>query len=76
MVGTADWIFWNPDLGGFVLGDLKTIKGDGITWIEKDGAKPEHLWQFSAYWWALYDAGLPMVKAFAILYWPRTAVTC
>jgi hypothetical protein len=50
--GTADWIFWNADLGGFVLGDLKTIKGDGITWIEKDGAKREHLWQLSAYWHA------------------------
>jgi hypothetical protein len=39
--GTADWVFWNADLGGFVLGDLETIKGDGITWIEKDGAKSE-----------------------------------
>jgi hypothetical protein len=28
---------------GFVLGDLKTIKGDGIPWIIKDGAKLEHL---------------------------------
>jgi hypothetical protein len=29
--GTADWVFWNADLGGFVLGDMKTIKGDGVS---------------------------------------------
>ena len=23
--GTADWVFWNADLGGFVLGDMKTM---------------------------------------------------
>jgi hypothetical protein len=34
--------------GGFVLGDLTTNKGDGITWIEKDGAHHEDLsWQLS-----------------------------
>lgn len=69
--GTADWVFWSAEHGGFVLGDLKTIRGDGIPWIEKDGAKREHLWQLSSYWWALYDAGLPMVEAFAVLYWPK-----
>jgi hypothetical protein len=53
--GTADWVFWNADLGWFVLGDMKTIKGDGIAWIEKDGAKREHLWQLSCYWHALIE---------------------
>jgi hypothetical protein len=28
-----------PDYEAFVLGDLKTIKGDGIPWIEKDGSR-------------------------------------
>src|SRR3954447_13428749 len=41
--GTADWVFWNRELGGFVLGDMKTIKGDGIAWVERDGVKREHL---------------------------------
>jgi hypothetical protein len=54
--GTADWVFYNADLRGFVLGDLKTIKGDGIPWIERDGAKLEHRWQWFAYWCALREA--------------------
>jgi len=37
--GTADYVFYNAEARGFVLGDLKTIKGDGITWIERDGAR-------------------------------------
>lgn len=69
--GTADWVFWNPELNGFVLGDMKTIKGDGITWIQRDGAKREHLWQLSCYWHALVAMGLPMVQGFGVLYWPK-----
>lgn len=69
--GTADWVFFDPDRGAFVLGDKKTIKGDGLQWVERDGVKAEHLWQLSAYWHALYDMGLPLVKGFGVLYWPK-----
>lgn len=72
--GTADWIFWDADRRGFVLGDLKTIKGEGIKWVNRDGVKVEHLWQLSAYWHALLEAGLPLVEGFAVLYWPMNAV--
>lgn len=68
--GTADWLFYDDQAGGWVLGDMKTAKGEGMKWVEKDGAKTEHLWQLSAYWHALVEAGLPMVRGFAILYVP------
>ena len=51
--GTADWLFWHPEYEGFVLGDLKTSKGEAIKWKERDGMSEEHLWQLSAYWHAL-----------------------
>lgn len=73
--GTADAVFWNPDLRGFVLGDFKTIKGEGMKWVLKDGAKEEHIWQLSAYWWALYNMGLPLVKGFAVWYLPQNDTT-
>ena len=73
--GTADWIIWDAASRGFVLGDLKTIKGEGMRWIESGGAKNEHLWQVSAYWHALYDAGFPLVRGFAVLYWPMNDTT-
>jgi hypothetical protein len=46
--GRVDWVFWNADLGGFVLGDLKTIKGDRITgssWTMLRGpdSRPRHV---------------------------------
>lgn len=72
--GTADWIFYDAEAGGFVLGDLKTSKGEALRWVKKDGAKTEHLWQLSAYWHALFEAGLPLVKGFAILYLPMNDV--
>lgn len=68
--GTADWVFWHPDYHAFVLGDLKTAKGEAIYWINSKGAKDEHIWQLSAYYYALLAMGLPMVKGFAIMYWP------
>lgn len=68
--GTADWLFWNPELEAWVLGDLKTTRGEALFFINRDGAKTEHLWQLSAYWHALEDAGIPLVKGFGILYWP------
>lgn len=68
--GTADWVFWAPEYRGFVLGDKKTIKGEGMRWVVREGAKEEHIWQTSLYWHALYDSGLPMVQGIGILYWP------
>lgn len=73
--GTADWLFYDPDYKAFVLGDLKTIKGEGLHWIESKGAKQEHLWQLSAYYHALVAAGIPMVKGFAVFYLPMNAVS-
>lgn len=69
--GTADWVFWNDEYKAFVLGDLKTIKGEGVAYIVKDGIKKEHLWQLSAYWYALERMGLPLVKGFVVLYLPQ-----
>jgi hypothetical protein len=46
--GTADWIMFDPERAAFVLGDMNTIKGDGTPWIEKDGAKLDHIEQLSA----------------------------
>lgn len=68
--GTADWIFWHPSYEAWVLGDLKTTKGEAIHWITKDGAKDEHIWQLSAYWHALAAKGEPLVEGFGIMYWP------
>jgi hypothetical protein len=68
--GTADWLFWDFEKRCFVLGDLKTIKGEGMYWIERDGAKPEHIAQLSAYYWALRDAGMPVRKGFWVCYLP------
>lgn len=69
--GTADAVFWHPEYRGFVLGDFKTIKGEGMKWVLKDGAKEEHIWQLSAYWHALYEMGLPLVQGFVVWYLPQ-----
>jgi hypothetical protein len=71
--GTADWIIWSDEYKGWILGDLKTTKGEGIQWIERDGMKEAHHWQASAYWHALVKMGLPMVKGFFVLYLPMDA---
>lgn len=68
--GTADWLFWDFEKRCFVLGDLKTIKGEGMYWVERDGAKPEHIAQLSAYYWALVDAGMPIRKGLYVCYLP------
>lgn len=68
--GTADWLFYDSSSRGWVLGDLKTIKGEGIRWVLRDGAKDAHMWQLSAYWHALVEGGFPMVEGFSILYLP------
>lgn len=72
--GTADWLFWHPEHEAWVLGDLKTTKGEGLKWVHKDGAKLEHLWQLSAYFWALVDMGFPMLNGFGVLYLPMNDV--
>jgi len=73
--GTADAVFWDQECGGFVLADFKTIKGEGMKWVLKEGAKEEHIWQGSAYWHALYDMRLPLVKGFAVWYLPQNDTT-
>lgn len=70
--GIADWIAWSDEYRAFVLGDLKTIKAEGMAWVKKGGIKQEHLWQLSAYWYALEKMGLPLVKAFNVLYLPMS----
>ena len=67
--GTADMVIWSPEHNAFVLTDLKTTKGEGIRWI-RDGAKDEHVWQTSAYWYALKKMGVPMVKRVGVFYLP------
>lgn len=69
--GTADAVVWNPELKAFVLCDFKTQKGEGMRYIARDGAKDEHIWQASAYWWALKKMGLPLAKAVAVYYLPK-----
>jgi len=68
--GTADWLFWHPSYEAWVLGDLKTTRGEGMFFIQKDGAKDDHVWQLSAYWYALSRMGIPLIKGFGIMYWP------
>jgi hypothetical protein len=72
--GTADLIFWHPEYEAWVLVDIKTMKGEGLQWVEKDGMKEEHLWQASSYWHALVAAGFPMLDKFGILYLPMNMV--
>lgn len=69
--GIADWIMWSDEYKAFVLGDLKTVrKAESLSWIRRDGIKEAHLWQLSAYWYALERMGLPLVKAFLVMYLP------
>lgn len=69
--GTADWIFWHPKYEAFVLGDLKTTKGEAFRFLWDEGAKLEHVWQLSAYWYALEKMGLPLVTGVAVYYLPK-----
>lgn len=73
--GTADWIFWHPTYEAWVLGDLKTTKGEAMFWLDKKGAKEGHIWQLSAYWHALVASGRPMVNGFGVMYWPMNDVS-
>jgi len=69
--GTADAFVWDDEARGFVLHDWKTSSPESWTHLRKDGAKKEHIWQTSAYWWAAVTAGFPMVKTIAVLYFPK-----
>lgn len=69
--GKADWLLWHPKYQAFVLGDLKTVKGEGIRFIRDGGAKTDHIWQLSAYWYAARKMGLPLIKGFGLLYLPK-----
>jgi hypothetical protein len=68
--GTPDLFLWNPEYKAFGLIDVKTIKGDGIYWIERDGAKQEHIWQTSLYWHGAKKMGLPLIKRIGVFYLP------
>jgi len=72
--GTADYLFWDPELQGWVLADLKTAKGESFRYLKNEGAKKEHLWQVSAYWHALASAGFELVEGFNIIYLPKNDV--
>lgn len=72
--GTADWLIWSPADRAFVLGDLKTIRGAGLPYVLRDGAKIGHIWQVSSYWYALRNMGFPLVEGFSIVYLPKDEV--
>lgn len=69
--GTADYLFFDPEYQAWVLADLKTQKGESFFYLEKDGAKAEHIWQLSAYYHALVAAGFEIVEGFSIIYLPK-----
>lgn len=73
--GTADGLFWDSESRGFLLRDYKTIKGEGMRWVLKDGAKDEHIWQLSAYWHGLFDMGYPLLDEFEVFYLPQNDTT-
>lgn len=72
--GRADLVIYHPEYEAFVLGDIKTAKGESMFWLDKAGAKESHIWQASAYWHALVKMGLPMLEAAFVFYWPKEGV--
>lgn len=72
--GTADLVAWNPEHKAWVLLDLKTTKGESVSWIVKDGAKDDHKLQVSSYWYALRRMGLPLVKRALVYYLPKNDI--
>lgn len=72
--GRADLVVYHPEYQAFVLGDIKTTKGESMFWLDKTGAKESHIWQVSAYWHALVKMGLPMLEACLVFYWPKNGV--
>lgn len=72
--GTADALVTDTLNSPFTLVDFKTTKGEGIQYIEKDGAKKEHIMQISAYYHALADMGFSLAEEALVLYLPMNAV--
>src|SRR5690242_14092074 len=64
--GQADYLVWDHTRRGFILYDLKTTKASGLQYIARDGAKKEHIWQTSGYWWALKRMGYPVLNRIGI----------
>lgn len=72
--GTLDALVLNPELNAFVIVDFKTIKGEGLRFIERDGAKDEHIWQTSLYWHGvkkMLGGTAKLAKTVAIYYLPK-----
>jgi hypothetical protein len=72
--GTLDGLFLNPELKAFVIADFKTIKGEGVRFIERDGAKQEHIWQTSLYWHGakkMLSGTARLAKTIAVYYLPK-----
>lgn len=72
--GTCDWLVWNHERRAFVLGDLKSIRADGLIYIQTDGIKREHLHQVSLYWHGARNMGLPLLKGFGVYYLPKEPI--
>lgn len=70
--GKLDYLIFNPEFKAFGLTDLKTIKGDGLRWILKDGPKEEHVYQTSLYWHGAKKMGIPLIKQIGVYYLPMS----
>lgn len=68
--GIADWIMWSDEYRAFVLGDLKTAKPESMLRLGQYGIKEAHMWQLSAYWYALEKMGIPLLNSFLCMYLP------
>ncbi len=68
--GTADWLFYDNQEDHCVLGDYKTIKPEGIQYLNGQ-PKLEHVLQLSAYYYALEAAGYTMAPNFFVFYLPK-----
>jgi len=72
--GTLDGLMLNPELNAFVLCDFKTVKGEGIYYLNRDGAKDEHIHQVSLYWHAakqMLKGTAKIAKVCAVYYLPK-----
>lgn len=69
--GTLDALFWDARVGRAVLVDFKTQKGEGMRFVQRDGAKEAHRIQTSIYWHAAKATKLPLAKRIGVLYIPK-----
>lgn len=65
--GTADWLIWDEEDGGFTLVDLKTTSEMALNFSLP---KPEHVAQVSAYYYAAKAMGFPLLPDCRIIYFP------